>query len=114
MNDIEESVALMRKRLESGQGTLASAMCRLSLPMAERLTRENEELREEVQACLEFLVNELHWEYFRAEMLYHDDSKQERQSLQNAQTIKNFLVSRGWRAGPDGAVRIPCKSSDDE
>lgn len=37
MHDIKASIKLMRARYESGQGTLASAMCRLSLPMAESL-----------------------------------------------------------------------------
>jgi hypothetical protein len=76
------------------------------------LEKEILELREEVQACMDFLATELGWEYFRADMLYHDDTEHQRQSLKNAQTIKNFLVSRGWRAGPDGAVRISTGEGD--
>lgn len=37
MREIAESVRLMRGRLETGQGSLQSAMCRLSLPMSEAL-----------------------------------------------------------------------------
>lgn len=40
MDDIRDSVRDMRARYESGQGTLRDAMCRLSLPMAERLLKE--------------------------------------------------------------------------
>jgi len=43
--DIIETVGLMRKRLESGQGELSSAMCRLSLPMSEALLARVNELR---------------------------------------------------------------------
>jgi len=65
-----------------------------------------DELLEEVQECLEFLANEMQWEYFRVEMLYHDGSEQRSSSMRNAQMLKNFLVSRGWKRGPDGkAIR---------
>ena len=37
MSEIQYTIALMRGRLDSGQGTLQSAMCRLSLPMAYQL-----------------------------------------------------------------------------
>jgi hypothetical protein len=39
MSEIQYTIALMRGRLDSGQGTLQSAMCRLSLPMAYQLLR---------------------------------------------------------------------------
>ena len=75
--------------------------------MAIDLQKENDELREEGQGGLEFLATEMQWEYFRADMLYHDDSEKQRCSLKNAKTLKNFLVSRGWKAGQnDRAVRI--------
>ena len=37
LENVRAAIGLMRMRLDSGQGTLASAMCRLSLPMAEWL-----------------------------------------------------------------------------
>lgn len=40
IEEVEESIALMRKRLEDGQGSPASAMCRLSLRMSEFLMNE--------------------------------------------------------------------------
>jgi len=38
--EIAESINLMRKRYEQGQGRYADAMCRLSLPMSEYLLSE--------------------------------------------------------------------------
>ena len=40
IEEIEESIGFMRKRLESEQGDLHNAMCRLSLPMSEFLLKE--------------------------------------------------------------------------
>ena len=47
--EIRASVHDMRRRHHDGQGDLASAMCRLSLPMAEELLDEIERLLDEAQ-----------------------------------------------------------------
>jgi hypothetical protein len=47
LKEIEESVRFMRLRLESGQGTVASAMCRLKMSHSEWLIAEVKRLREE-------------------------------------------------------------------
>ena len=51
--EIAESIGYMRKRLESGQGALASAMCRLSLPMSEKLLRLVGELEKAVRVSVQ-------------------------------------------------------------
>jgi len=45
--DIDEAILCMEQRLASGQGNLTSAMCRLSLPMAQMLRRVRDALRAE-------------------------------------------------------------------
>jgi hypothetical protein len=49
LDDIRETVRLMRERNQTGQGTTSSAMCRLSLGMSERLLTEIERLQREVE-----------------------------------------------------------------
>jgi hypothetical protein len=43
-------------------------------------------------ACLAFMCAEMHWEGFRAEMLYHDDVPKQNTSLENERRLRNFLA----------------------
>lgn len=45
IDDIDDAIRLMEQRLASGQGTAASAMCRLSLAMTKVLREEHERFR---------------------------------------------------------------------
>jgi hypothetical protein len=56
------------------------------------LQEERDEARSKLAACLKFMVTEMHWEEFRAEMLYHDDVKKQNTSEENARKLHNFLV----------------------
>ncbi len=57
------------------------------------------EAKAEVAACIQFLEAELHWEYFRAEMLFIYDTPQATASLENARKLKNFLAQTGHGIG---------------
>jgi hypothetical protein len=59
------------------------------------LERELAQARAMTLACLEFLRAEMHWEGFRAEMLYHDDIPKQNASEENARRLHNFLVEHG-------------------
>jgi hypothetical protein len=56
------------------------------------LLQELASVRQQLKACLAFLVTEMGWEEFRAEMLYHDDRPKQQASEENARRLRNFLV----------------------
>jgi len=53
---------------------------------------ELELLRQIVGECLDYMENEMHWEYFRTEFLYHNDEPKKNASAENARLLKNFLA----------------------
>jgi hypothetical protein len=56
------------------------------------LLQELASVRQQLKACLAFLVTEMQWEEFRVEMLYADDEPKRVASEENARRLRNFLV----------------------
>jgi len=69
-----------------------AGICLLLLDECESLRKDKERLTEQVEAFRSFMETEMGWEYFRAEMMYFDNEKKERCSLENARKLKNFLA----------------------
>lgn len=65
------------------------------IELCEKTRQELEESKAETAAAIHFLETEMGWEYFRADMLYFDDSTQKTASQQNAQKLKNYLTDKG-------------------
>jgi hypothetical protein len=61
------------------------------------LEQEREEAKAEVAACMTFLSTELHWEWFRIEMLYSGPNEEEKKrcSEDNARMLSNYLKEAG-------------------
>lgn len=62
-------------------------------------------MKAQLDAALDFLYTEMGWEYFRQEMLYHDDEKKKSASGENARKLRNFLVECGYRP-PDSTASL--------
>jgi hypothetical protein len=74
--------------------TPAERIARLEAKV-KQLTDELDEAKAEVASCVEFLRAELDWEYFRAEMLYHDQPEPKSLSRRNALKLKTYLEESG-------------------
>lgn len=61
------------------------------------LKKEADEAKAEIADTLQFLRNEMDWEYFRADMLYSkkDDEEKQKASEENARIISNRLKETG-------------------
>ena len=49
-------------------------------------------LEDALANCLNFMVTEMHWEGFRADMLYPDHDPKNRESAENMRKLQNFLA----------------------
>lgn len=52
---------------------------------------DNGAIRKALVSCLHYLVVEQGWEWFRAEMLYFDDSEKQTASERNAESLRQFV-----------------------
>ena len=115
VESIRQSIDFMRSRYEQGQGGLANAMCRLSLPMAERLLAELTELRLEIAAWQGRPEGGLEgWEYRSGS--FRGDSEWRRQCNEHVLSVdpltcgwdiveNGLTAGSGWCPTPRQAMR---------